>query len=92
MLKLYASTTDTEVFWIVSLLEIGPDGHKRLLTKGWLRGSHRDIDIEKSKPWEPYRPHNNPKDLTPGEIYEFDIALMATANLFRAGSRSSDIP
>ena len=53
MLKLYASTTDTEVFWIVSLLEIDPEGNERLLTKGWLRGSHREIDVKQSKPWEP---------------------------------------
>jgi putative CocE/NonD family hydrolase len=87
MLKLYASTTDTEIIWIISLLEIDPEGNERLLTKGWLRGSHQEIDVEKSKPWEPYRPHDNPKDLAPGEIYEFDITLVPTANLFKAGSR-----
>jgi len=87
MLKLYASTTDTDIIWIISLLEIDPEGNERLLTKGWLRGSHKEIDVERSKPWEPYRPHDNPKDLTPGEIYEFDITLVPTANLFKAGSR-----
>jgi putative CocE/NonD family hydrolase len=85
--KLYASTTDTEVFWIVSLLEIDPDGNERLLTKGWLRGSHREIDVSRSKPWEPIHPHTRSEPLVSGQIYEFDISLVATGNLFKAGSR-----
>jgi predicted acyl esterase len=86
-LRLYASTTDSEVFWIVSLLEIDPEGNERLLTKGWLRGSHREMDMERSKPWEPIHPHRKSESLTPGEIYEFDISLVPTGNLFKAGSR-----
>lgn len=87
MLKLYASTTDREVLWIISLLEIDADGNERLLTKGWLRGSHRELDMQKSKPWEPIHTHTKPEPLTPGEIYEFDIKLVPTGNLFKAGSR-----
>ena len=86
-LKLYAATTDTDVNWIVSLLEIDADGKERLLTKGWLKGSHRELDLAKSKPWEPIHKHTNPAPLTPGEIYEFDIKLVPTSNLFHAGSR-----
>jgi putative CocE/NonD family hydrolase len=87
MLKLFASTTDTEVFWIISLLEIDPQGNERLLTKGWLRGSHREIDVSRSKPWEPFHSHTKSESLTPGKIYEFDISLVPTGNLFKAGSR-----
>jgi len=89
MLKLYASTTDTEVFWIISLLEIDHQGNERLLTKGWLRGSHREIDVSRSKPWDPVHPHTKSEPLVPGQIYEFDISLVATGNLFKAGSRIS---
>jgi hypothetical protein len=86
-LKLYASTTDTEVFWIISLLEIDPEGDERVLTKGWLRGSHREIDVGRSQPWELFHPHKQSQKLTPSEIYEFDISLVPTGNLFKAGSR-----
>ena len=58
-LKLYAATTDTDVNWIVSLLEIDADGKEHLLTKGWLKGSHRELDLAKSKPWEPIHKHTN---------------------------------
>lgn len=86
-LKLYASTTDTEIFWIVSLFEIDPEGNERILTKGWLRGSHGEIDAERSKPWEPFHPHTKSENLTPGEMYEFDISIVPTGNLFKAGSK-----
>jgi uncharacterized protein len=86
-LKLYASATDSEIFWIVSLLEVDPEGNERILTKGWLRGSHREIDLKRSKPWEPFHPHTRSEPLTPGEIYEFHIPLIATGNLFKAGFR-----
>ena len=87
LLKLYGATTDTDVHWIISLLEIDADGKERLLTKGWLKGSHRELDMQKSKPWEPIYTHTTSEPLTPGKIYEFDIKVVPTGNLFRAGSR-----
>lgn len=86
-LKLYAATTDTDVHWIITLYEIDPQGNQRQLTKGWLRGSHRELDLKKSKPWEPVHTHAKSEPLTPGKIYEFDIKLIATGNLFKAGTR-----
>jgi predicted acyl esterase len=87
MLTLHAATTDTDIHWIISFLEIDGEGNERLLTKGWLKGSHRELDLEKSKPWEPIHTHRKPEPLTPGEIYEFNIKVVPTGNLFRAGSR-----
>jgi len=86
-LKLYAATTDTDVNWIVSLLVIDSTGKERLLTKGWLKGSHRELDMQKSKPWEPIHTHAKSEPLVPGTIYEFDIKLVPTGVLFKAGSR-----
>jgi putative CocE/NonD family hydrolase len=87
MLKLYAATTETDVNWIVSLLDVNAAGEERLLTKGWLKGSHRELDMAKSKPWEPIHTHRRSEPLTPGEVYDFYIKLVPTANLFTAGSR-----
>jgi putative CocE/NonD family hydrolase len=86
-LKLYASTTSTDIHWIISLLEIDAEGKERFLTKGWLKGSHRQLDLEKSKPWEPIHKHTAPEPLTPGAIHEFDIKLVGTGKLFSVGSR-----
>jgi hypothetical protein len=86
-LNLYASTTDDEVLWFVSLFDADPEGKERLLTRGWLRGSQRAMDPNKSKPWEPFHSHINREILIPGQIYEFNIKILPTGNLFKAGHR-----
>jgi predicted acyl esterase len=75
------------VFWFVNLREVDAAGKERVLTRGWLRGSHREVDTARSQPWEPFFPHTRPEPLTPGTAYEFTIPIMPTANLFRGGSR-----
>ena len=87
LLNLFASTTDTEVLWFVSLREVDAQGKEKVLTRGWLRGSHRELDPDRSKRWQPHHPHTRSEPLTPGKIYEFAIPVVATANLFKAGSR-----
>jgi uncharacterized protein len=87
VLNLYASTTDTEALWFVNFLEIDESGSERVLTRGWLRGSQRRIDPEKSRPWQPYHPHDKREPLSPGQVYEFKIEVIPTGILFKAGSR-----
>jgi len=86
-LNLYAAARSTEVYFFVSLWDIAPEGTETLLTRGWLKGSHREIDPEKSKPWQPYHTHTNPKPLVTGMIYQFAIEIMPTAHLFKVGHR-----
>ncbi len=86
-LYLYASSRGTEIYFFVSLLDVDPQGNETLLTRGYLKGSHREIDVERSKPWQPFHTHTNPQLLTPGEIYDFSIEVMPTGHLFKAGHR-----
>lgn len=98
VLNFYASTTDPEVLWLVSLREVDQQGKEKVLTRGWLRGTHREIDPARSKPWAPFHPHSKSEPIVPGTIYEFNIPIIPTANLFKAGSKiklrisSSDEP
>jgi len=87
LLKLYASTTDDEILWFISLRERDEQENERILTRGWLRGTHREIDPARSQPWLPFHPHKNSQALYPGEVYEFEVGLVPTGNLFKAGSR-----
>ncbi|MFH1950240.1 MAG: CocE/NonD family hydrolase [Pseudomonadota bacterium] len=87
LLNLYASTTDHEILWFISLLEVDPADNEKVLTRGWLRGTHKEVDPGRSRPWEPFHPHQGSRPLTPGEIYEFNIRLIPTGYLFRAGAR-----
>lgn len=85
--NLHASSTDDEIFWHAYLLEIDAEGKEKLLTRGWLKGSHRAVDESRSYPWRPFHPHTFEEKLNPNTRYEFRIEVIPTANLFKAGSR-----
>ncbi|MHB8566368.1 MAG: CocE/NonD family hydrolase [Nitrososphaerales archaeon] len=87
VLNIFASTTDDEMLWFASLRDVDPEMRETILTRGWLRGSHREVDPQRSTPWYPYHPHTKSVPLTPNKVYEFTISLVPTANLFKEGHR-----
>jgi uncharacterized protein len=62
---------------------------ERELVRGWLKASHRALDPKRSKPWEPWHPFTREaqKPVVPGEISEYAIEILSTANLFEKGHR-----
>lgn len=82
---LYASSTDQEVLWFVSLWDVDPGGKETLLTRGWLRGSQRRLDETETKPWQPVHSHLRREPLSPNEVYEFDIELRPYGIQFQEG-------
>jgi predicted acyl esterase len=58
-----------------------------VVTKGWLRASHREIDPQRSLDHAPWYTHRNPTPLERGKIYEFKVSVMPTAYLFKKGNR-----
>jgi predicted acyl esterase len=87
ILNFWASTTDVEVLWFVTLFQEDEVGVETILTRGWLRGSQRAVDATRSTPWSIHHPHDRREPLTPGEIYEFNIEIVPTAVLLKAGMR-----
>src|SRR5262245_58133254 len=69
--------------------EITPGLHERELTRGWLKASHRAVDPTRSLPGRPWHPLTRAarKRVVPGEINEYAIEIMATANQFKQGHR-----
>lgn len=73
---------------------------EREITRGWLKASHRALDPRRSRPGRPWHPLTRERQqaVTPGEIHEYAIELLATANLFKRGHRicieitSADLP
>jgi len=73
---------------------------ERELTRGWLKASYRAVDEDRSKPWEPFHKLTRAsiQDVPPGEVIEYRIHILATANQFKAGHRicleitSMDVP
>lgn len=66
-----------------------PDLFEREVSRGWLKASHRAVDAKRSKPGRPWHPltREAQKTVTPGEIEEYQIEILATANMFKAGHR-----
>jgi len=87
VLNLWGSTTDTDVLWFVSLLHQDAQGHERVLTRGWLRGSQRKLDASRSKPWQPVHVHDERQALSPNEIYEFNIEVQSIGIELQIGER-----
>jgi predicted acyl esterase len=85
-LNFWASSSTDEVLWFGSLLEVDAGGNERLLTRGWLRGSHRKVDSSQSQPWAPYHPHTEREPLEPGKIYEFNLEIRPYAIQMNPGS------
>ncbi|MDP2645245.1 MAG: CocE/NonD family hydrolase [Desulfobacterales bacterium] len=73
---------------------------EREVTRGWLKASLRALDPERSKPWKPWHllTRESRKPVVPGEINEYAVEILATANLFKKGHRicleitSMDLP
>ena len=58
-----------------------------LAASGWLRVSHRELDEEKSTPWQPWLKHERLLKLAPDDIVPCEIEILASATGFRAGDK-----
>lgn len=96
-LKLFASSTTTDMDLFVTFQAFSPEDDEvdfqgtidphTPLSQGWLRGSHRKLDSEKTVIYRPYHSHDELQPLTPGEIYELDIELWPASVVLPAGFR-----
>jgi predicted acyl esterase len=58
-----------------------------MVTKGWQRVAHRELDHRLSTPEQPVHTHVRAEPLLPGEIVPVDIALLPQATRFLKGDR-----
>ena len=84
---LLASTTADDTDWFVRISDETPDGKATLLTEGFLRASHREIDPSKSTTLRPYHVHTNPTPVQPGATIPYEIEVWPTAYQFAPGHR-----
>jgi putative CocE/NonD family hydrolase len=54
---------------------------------GWLRVSHRELDEEKSMPYQPVFKHQRELKLKPGEIVPVEIEIWPSSTLFERGEK-----
>jgi predicted acyl esterase len=86
-LYIHASLSSEDGNFIVYMKDVGADGSETMVSKGWLKASHREIDESKSKSYQPFHPHTKSVDLMPGRIYEYAIEIRDTSYLFKVGHK-----
>jgi putative CocE/NonD family hydrolase len=93
---LYAASSQTDTDFFLKLSDqvppppgAPPGGNPafEVVSRGWLRASHRALDPATSTQEVPRHPHDRADPLVPGEVYRFDISLEPQAYRFRAGHR-----
>ncbi len=73
-MKLYAASDARDTDWMIKLIDVKPDGTAMPVSEGILRAKFRE-GLDKIRL------------LSPGEIYEYDIELTGTANVFKPGHK-----
>jgi uncharacterized protein len=96
-LKLFlsSSTTDADVFAVLRVF--AADGKEVVfqgaldphtpIAQGWLRASHRKLDLERTLPYRPYHTHDEVQPLIPGRAVELDVEIWPTCIVVPAGYR-----
>ena len=95
--KLFVSSSTADADLFVVLRVFAPDGQEVVfqgaidphtpIGQGWLRASHRKLDLEISTPYRPYHAHHEKQPLAPGQVAELDIEIWPTSVVVSAGYR-----
>jgi predicted acyl esterase len=71
---------------IMRVWDEAPGGTRQLITTGFLKASHRELD-ERSTEGNPYHPHTRAVPVEPGAIEEYVLRLYPFAATFLPGHR-----
>lgn len=90
-----SSTEDADIFIVLRVIDpsgadvsfVSAQDPRGIITKGWLRASHRKLGPELSLPYRPWHPHDEKQPLTPGEVVECDVEIWPTSVLVPPGYR-----
>jgi predicted acyl esterase len=98
-LHLWVSSSIDDADLFVILRKFGPDGKEVTFTGpsptgsvvaaayGWLRVSHRKLDLPRSRPYRPHHTHDELQKVKPGEIVPVEIEIWPTSVVFEPGDR-----
>ncbi|RQM45754.1 CocE/NonD family hydrolase [Paraburkholderia bannensis] len=83
---LYAAIDQDDTNFILRMWDEAPTGKRQLVTTGFLKASHRELD-ERTTEGNPYHPHTRSVPVEPGVINEYVIRLYPFANEFKPGHK-----
>jgi predicted acyl esterase len=98
LLHLVASSSVSDTDWIVKMADVAPDGSETLITNGYLRASHRELDTARSREGVPYHTHVRPTPIEAGKPYAYEVEIWPSAYELAIGHRlqirisSFDVP
>ncbi len=87
------STADMDLFLTLRLFDpdrnevtfVGANDPRAPVSQGWLRISHRKTDPKRSRPYQPYHPHDERQPVNPGQVYAVDVEIWPTSIVVPAG-------
>jgi predicted acyl esterase len=83
---IFAEIDQEDTNFILRLWDSAPNGKRQLITTGYLKASHRELD-ERTTEGSPYHPHTRAVPVEPGRIEEYVVRLYPFANTFKPGHR-----
>jgi predicted acyl esterase len=83
---LFAEIDQDDTNFILRLWDEGPGGTRQLITSGYLKASHRELD-DRTTEGNPYHPHTRAVPVQPGRIEEYVLRLYPFAATFMPGHR-----
>lgn len=86
-LHLDAAIDIDDTNWIADIFDVDERGERFMISSGHLKAKFRAMDESKSLPHRPFHIRQEPVPVVPGEVNRYDIALVPTANVFKAGHR-----
>ena len=84
---IFAEIDQPDTNFILRLWDYAPNGKRQLITTGYLKASHRELDEERTTHGSPYHPHTRAVPVEPGKIEEYVIRLYPFAASFQPGHK-----
>ncbi|MCK6210443.1 CocE/NonD family hydrolase [Georgenia sp. EYE_87] len=81
---LFAEIDQPDTNFILRLWDVAPGGRRQLITTGFLKASHRELD-DRTTEGNPYHPHTRAVPVEPGAIEEYVVRLYPFAATFLPG-------
>lgn len=83
---LFVEIDQPDTNFILRMWDYAPSGTRQLITTGYLKASHRELD-DRSTEGNPIHPHTRTEPVQPGVIEEYVLRLYPFANTFLPGHK-----
>jgi uncharacterized protein len=84
---LFAEIDQPDTNFILRMWDYAPNGKRQLITTGYLKASHRELDEARTSEGDPRHPHTRAVPVEPGTVEEYVIRLYPFAASFQPGHR-----